>query len=163
MPFPVASQNDRYLCLVCLSFVCAWAGAAGFLLNFAALWCVSATSATTYAVVNTVNNVRIDHTLYYYQDYNEYSVVYYCARFVYQMQRSTKTLLGSLGSSYFCAMPLTTVCSTILLPFREELLQHSSCRVLKSRKHTHNFMAPLHFSAVNINTIRSYVYTLTIL
>ncbi|CAM9926190.1 unnamed protein product [Pylaiella littoralis] len=35
------------------------AGAAGFFLNFAALWCVGATSATTYAVVNTVNNFPV--------------------------------------------------------------------------------------------------------
>lgn len=36
-----------------------FAGAAGFFLNFAALWCVSANSATTYAVVNTVNNFPV--------------------------------------------------------------------------------------------------------
>ncbi|CAM9669631.1 unnamed protein product [Scytosiphon promiscuus] len=36
-----------------------FAGAAGFFLNFAALWCVGATSATTYAVVNTVNNFPV--------------------------------------------------------------------------------------------------------
>ncbi|CAB1118787.1 unnamed protein product [Ectocarpus sp. CCAP 1310/34] len=41
------------------------AGAAGFFLNFAALWCVSATSATTYAVVNTVNNFPVSILGYY--------------------------------------------------------------------------------------------------
>lgn len=44
------------MCVTCGRF----AGAAGFFLNFAALWCVGATSATTYAVVNTVNNVSRD-------------------------------------------------------------------------------------------------------
>lgn len=46
---------------VCV-FACMCAGAAGFFLNFAALWCVGATSATTYAVVNTVNNVSTGST-----------------------------------------------------------------------------------------------------
>eukprot|EP00752_Nemacystus_decipiens_P016768 g15005.t1 len=40
-------------------FINLFAGAAGFFLNFAALWCVGATSATTYAVVNTVNNFPV--------------------------------------------------------------------------------------------------------
>ncbi|KAG5175046.1 hypothetical protein JKP88DRAFT_351682 [Tribonema minus] len=34
-----------------------FAGAAGFCLNFASLWCVGATSATTYAIVGSVNKV----------------------------------------------------------------------------------------------------------
>lgn len=35
------------------------AGVLGFYLNFASLWCVSATSATTYAIVGSVNKVPI--------------------------------------------------------------------------------------------------------
>lgn len=35
------------------------AGIAGFYLNFASLWCVSATSATTYAIVGSLNKVPI--------------------------------------------------------------------------------------------------------
>ncbi|CAM9871259.1 unnamed protein product, partial [Discosporangium mesarthrocarpum] len=38
------------------AFLNVFAGGLGFALNFAALWCVSCNSATTYAVVNTVNN-----------------------------------------------------------------------------------------------------------
>ena len=30
----------------------------GFFLNFASLWCVGATSATTYAIVGSINKVR---------------------------------------------------------------------------------------------------------
>lgn len=46
--------NFYCFCIPVIQYVL---GAAGFFLNFAALWCVSANSATTYAVVNTVNNV----------------------------------------------------------------------------------------------------------
>jgi GDP-mannose transporter len=35
------------------------AGAVGFYLNFASLWCVSSTSATTYAIVGSLNKVPI--------------------------------------------------------------------------------------------------------
>ena len=35
------------------------AGVVGFYLNFASLWCVSATSATTYAIVGSLNKVPI--------------------------------------------------------------------------------------------------------
>jgi len=35
------------------------AGVLGFYLNFASVWCVSATSATTYAIVGSVNKVPI--------------------------------------------------------------------------------------------------------
>jgi GDP-mannose transporter len=35
------------------------AGLTGFYLNFASLWCVSATSATTYAIVGSLNKVPI--------------------------------------------------------------------------------------------------------
>ena len=35
------------------------AGLLGFFLNFASLWCVSATSATTYAIVGSVNKIPI--------------------------------------------------------------------------------------------------------
>lgn len=35
------------------------AGVLGFYLNFASLWCVSATSATTFAIVGSVNKVPI--------------------------------------------------------------------------------------------------------
>jgi GDP-mannose transporter len=35
------------------------AGILGFYLNFASLWCVSSTSATTYAIVGSVNKVPI--------------------------------------------------------------------------------------------------------
>lgn len=35
------------------------AGVLGFYLNFASLWCVSSTSATTYAIVGSVNKVPI--------------------------------------------------------------------------------------------------------
>ncbi|CAN0468615.1 unnamed protein product, partial [Phaeothamnion confervicola] len=34
-----------------------FAGLVGFFLNFASLWCVGATSATTYAIVGSVNKV----------------------------------------------------------------------------------------------------------
>ncbi len=37
----------------------ALAGFLGFYLNFASLWCVSATSATTYAIVGSLNKVPI--------------------------------------------------------------------------------------------------------
>lgn len=41
-------------------FACnAFAGAFGFLLNLASVWCVSATSATTYAVVGALNKVPV--------------------------------------------------------------------------------------------------------
>lgn len=35
------------------------AGSMGFLLNLASLWCVSATSATTYALVGSVNKIPV--------------------------------------------------------------------------------------------------------
>ena len=35
------------------------AGFLGFYLNFASLWCVSATSATSYAIVGSLNKVPI--------------------------------------------------------------------------------------------------------
>jgi GDP-mannose transporter len=35
------------------------AGLLGFYLNFASLWCVAATSATTYAIVGSLNKVPI--------------------------------------------------------------------------------------------------------
>jgi len=35
------------------------AGLLGFYLNFSSLWCVSATSATTYAIVGSLNKVPI--------------------------------------------------------------------------------------------------------
>ena len=37
----------------------AFAGVVGFLLNIASVWCVSATSATTYAVVGALNKVPV--------------------------------------------------------------------------------------------------------
>lgn len=35
------------------------AGVCGFVLNFASLWCVSSTSATTYAIVDSLNKVPV--------------------------------------------------------------------------------------------------------
>jgi len=37
----------------------AFAGAVGFFLNFASVWCISATSATTYAVVGALNKIPV--------------------------------------------------------------------------------------------------------
>lgn len=49
----------RYgVCASCLPVCLNAAGVVGVLLNFASLWCVGATSATTYAVVGSVNVVR---------------------------------------------------------------------------------------------------------
>ncbi len=37
----------------------AFSGVVGILLSFSSLWCVSSTSATTYAIVGTLNKVPV--------------------------------------------------------------------------------------------------------
>ncbi|CAM9873251.1 unnamed protein product [Chrysoparadoxa australica] len=59
----LASRTDLHT--LGYAVVNTFAGAAGFMLNFASLWCVGSTSATTYAIVGSVNKLPVSILGYY--------------------------------------------------------------------------------------------------